>query len=83
MIGLSSGVAFSVLAFQMTVASSLPVKRQGLKALRDLLDGEAKKPNEYHLVFVAPEHDDKSKVMTSVEKFRNKKDGSVSNKMNN
>ena len=58
-----------VLAFQMTVVSSHQVKRQGVKALQDLLDGEAKKPDEYHLVFVAPEHNDESRAMTSVEEF--------------
>jgi len=66
-----------VLAFQMTVASTHPVKRHGVEKLQELLDCEDKKPDEYHLVFVAPEHDDESKVMTSVQKFLNK-DGSVS-----
>ena len=66
-----------VLAFQMTVASSHPVKRQGVKALQDMLDSEAKKPDEYHLVFVAPEHEDESRAMTSVQELMNE-DGSTS-----
>ena len=65
-----------VFAFQMTVASSHPVKHHGLKALHDLVKKGVKvgvetyiEPTfEYYLVFVAPEHQDDSKTMRHLQK---------------
>ena len=62
------------LAFQMTVARNHNVKRQGLEALQSLLNSGHKKPEEFHLIFVTPVHDDESRTMTTIQKLLNKND---------